>query len=68
MGTRGRRSAADLCIFRTEGELIPIDLDAMARGYSDTREAVRALRRAERAGTVVCKTGPNGEQFWFQVT
>ena len=50
MGARGPRSANDLAFIRPEAELIPIDVDAMARQYGDSREALRALKRAERHG------------------
>jgi hypothetical protein len=65
MGARGPRSAADLTAFRHEGELTPIDVEALARHYGDSREALRALRRAERHGQAVSRTRPDGSVEWY---
>lgn len=67
MGARGRRSAADLSSPRPQGELMPVDLDALTRVYGDRREAVRSLRRAERHGQAVCKPSPDGTEEWLAV-
>lgn len=65
MGLRGPRSAADVAAFRPQGELIPIDVEAMARVYGDKREVLRSLKRGERNGQIVSQILPNGETQWF---
>jgi hypothetical protein len=69
MGTRGRRSVADLSAYRpnlTANSHKPIDIPALAkeRGTSK-REAERFVRRAERHGQAVRHTSRDGDIEWF---
>jgi hypothetical protein len=69
MGSRGRRSAADLStpINATIDMSSPIDIAEMARQYGlSQREALRALRRAERRGEAISRISRDGtlEFFW----
>lgn len=65
MGSRGRRSAADLATPRPQREMMPIDFDAFARRFPDTREATRALMRAERVGQAARRVLPDGTTEWL---
>jgi hypothetical protein len=65
MGTRGPRSAADLASYRPNRELTAIDFEAFARQFGDRREALRALRRAERQGSVISRMTPEGGLEWY---
>lgn len=67
MGARGRRSAADLATIRPEREFVAIDFDRFFSrgGYSDRREAERALLRAERSGQATRRAGPDGTTEWY---
>ena len=63
MGSRGRRSSADLATYRPDLPLIPVNLDTTS---GDQREAERALRRRERQGELVSQTAPDGSISWFR--
>ncbi len=65
MGSRGRRSAADLATPRPVREELPVDLDALARQLGDRREVVRYLKRAERIGTAISRASKDGALQWF---
>jgi hypothetical protein len=66
MGTRGRRSVAELSAIRPIRRLKPVDFQALVQQCQGRRrEAERALKRAERRGQAVCRPAENGVLEWF---